>query len=164
VYAADSLKAALWAFHNSSTFREGCLLATNLGDDADTTAAVFGQIAGAFYGESGIPVEWRERLTQKPLIDRFAEQLFQISFDGSSALGPRAITAQTDAAMMLADANGDAAKAIRDLVGSEQQAKEEMGVMAYHMSGAMHASAMLEETLLQLRVELGLSLVRGNCK
>ena len=74
-YAADSLEAALWAFHNSSDFRTGCLLATNLGNDADTTAAVFGQLAGAFYGESGIPMEWRERLTKKDLIDQFAEAL-----------------------------------------------------------------------------------------
>jgi hypothetical protein len=40
----------------SDDFRDGCLLATNLGDDADTTAAVYGQLAGAFYGEAGIPI------------------------------------------------------------------------------------------------------------
>ena len=38
-----------------TSFKEGCLLAVNLGDDADTTGAVYGQIAGAFYGEEGIP-------------------------------------------------------------------------------------------------------------
>jgi len=74
-YVADSLEAALWAFHRSSDFREGCLLAANLGDDADTVAAIFGQIAGAYYGESGIPVAWRERLTKKPVLDYLAEQL-----------------------------------------------------------------------------------------
>jgi ADP-ribosyl-[dinitrogen reductase] hydrolase len=56
-YAADALEAALWAFHNGHDFRQGCLLAVNLGDDADTTAAIFGQLAGAFYGESAIPAE-----------------------------------------------------------------------------------------------------------
>ena len=58
-YVVESLEAALWAFHNSSTFEEGCLLAVNLGDDADTTGAVYGQLAGAYYGVEGIPEDWR---------------------------------------------------------------------------------------------------------
>src|SRR5262245_49793651 len=49
-YVVASLEAALWAFYRSFNFREGCLQAVNLGDDADTTGAVYGQIAGAFYG------------------------------------------------------------------------------------------------------------------
>lgn len=61
-YVVDSLEAALWAFHKGSNFREGCLLAVNLGDDADTTGAVFGQLAGACYGASGIPSEWLKQL------------------------------------------------------------------------------------------------------
>lgn len=61
-YVVRALEAALWALHRSDTFREGCLLAVNLGDDADTTGAVYGQIAGAIYGERGIPSEWRDRL------------------------------------------------------------------------------------------------------
>ncbi len=51
-YVVKCLEAALWAFYNTNSFREGCLLAVNLGDDADTTGAVFGQLAGAYYGES----------------------------------------------------------------------------------------------------------------
>lgn len=58
-YVVRSLEAALWAFHNSDSFKEGCLMAVNLGDDADTTGAVYGQLAGAYYGEAGIPIEWR---------------------------------------------------------------------------------------------------------
>lgn len=57
-YATESLEAALWAFNGAGDFREGCLAAANLGDDADSTAAVFGQIAGAYYGLGGIPVDW----------------------------------------------------------------------------------------------------------
>jgi ADP-ribosylglycohydrolase len=49
-YVVKSLEAALWAFHRSHSFREGALLAVNLGNDADTTGAVYGQIAGAYYG------------------------------------------------------------------------------------------------------------------
>ena len=78
-YAAHALEAALWACHRSHDFREGCLLAVNLGDDADTTAAVFGQIAGAFYGESGIPAEWREPLALRQTIERLADALYALS-------------------------------------------------------------------------------------
>jgi hypothetical protein len=45
-YVVRSLEAALWAFYRSDTFEKGALLAANLGDDADTTAAIFGQLGG----------------------------------------------------------------------------------------------------------------------
>jgi ADP-ribosyl-[dinitrogen reductase] hydrolase len=78
-YVVDAIEAALWAFHHSDSFEEGALMAVNLGDDADTTGAIFGQLAGAFYGESGIPAAWRERLTQHNLITEYAEQLCALS-------------------------------------------------------------------------------------
>ena len=78
-YVVESLEAALWAFYRSQSFEEGCLLAVNLGDDADTTGAVYGQLAGAFYGENGIPEFWRDRLAYRDLIASFAEQLFSLS-------------------------------------------------------------------------------------
>ena len=55
-----SLEAALWAFHGAEDFSEAVLTAVNLGDDADTTGAVCGQLAGACWGETGIPVAWRD--------------------------------------------------------------------------------------------------------
>jgi len=78
-YVVQSLEAALWAFYHSNSFREGCLLAVNLGDDADTTGAVYGQLAGAFYGEQGIPQTWRLRLAQCHLIESLAGQLLELS-------------------------------------------------------------------------------------
>ena len=74
-----SLEAGLWAFHNGNDFRGGCLLAVNLGDDADTTGAIYGQLAGAFYGESAIPLAWREKLAHRGLIASFADRLFALS-------------------------------------------------------------------------------------
>jgi ADP-ribosylglycohydrolase len=74
-YVVRSLEAALWAFHKGDSFEEGCLLAANLGDDADTTAAVYGQLAGAFYGEEEIPASWRSKLARRPLIEDLAEKL-----------------------------------------------------------------------------------------
>ena len=66
-------------FHNGSSFRHGALLAVNLGGDADTTGAVYGQLAGAFYGESGIPEVWRLHLAHRELISSFAGKLLDIS-------------------------------------------------------------------------------------
>jgi len=77
-YVVESLEAALWAFHRSESFRDGALLAVNLGHDADTTGAVYGQLAGAFYGESGIPNNWSATIASRELITSFAEQLFRI--------------------------------------------------------------------------------------
>jgi ADP-ribosylglycohydrolase len=78
-YVVRSLEAALWAFYYSETFEEGCLLAVNLGDDADTTGAVYGQLAGAYYGEQGIPERWRRRLAKRTLIESLAEQLLELN-------------------------------------------------------------------------------------
>ena len=57
-YVIHSLEAALWCFYNSETYKEGALLAANLGGDADTIAAIYGQLAGAYYGEQAIPGKW----------------------------------------------------------------------------------------------------------
>lgn len=81
-YAVASLEAALWAFHRSTSFRDGALLAVNLGDDADTTGAVYGQLSGAFYGEPGIPEGWCSRLAHRALIESFADKLFSLSQQG----------------------------------------------------------------------------------
>ncbi len=78
-YVVESLEAALWAFHSTSSFREGALAAVNLGDDADTTGAIFGQIAGAFYGESGIPVEWLNIVAWRSKITDLADRLLEMS-------------------------------------------------------------------------------------
>lgn len=74
-YVVDALEAALWAFHRSEDFREGALLAVNLGDDADTTGAIYGQIAGAYYGAEAIPWEWRSELRMERVIVLFADHL-----------------------------------------------------------------------------------------
>jgi ADP-ribosyl-[dinitrogen reductase] hydrolase len=78
-YVVQSLEAALWAFHNSSSFDEGCLMAVNLGDDADTTGAVYGQIAGSYYGADAIPKGWLDVLAMRELIEGLAERLFEVS-------------------------------------------------------------------------------------
>jgi ADP-ribosylglycohydrolase len=83
-YVVQSMEAALWAFYNSDSFEEGCLVAVNLGDDADTTAAVYGQLAGAFYGEGAIPERWLAKLAHRSLIEAYAEGLFAQSRGGDA--------------------------------------------------------------------------------
>jgi ADP-ribosylglycohydrolase len=78
-YVVDSLEAALWAFYNSRSFEEGCLLAVNLGQDADTTGAIYGQLAGAYYGEKNIPPSWRSKLALKNMVRELADHLFSLT-------------------------------------------------------------------------------------
>ena len=75
-YVVHCLEAALWCFLTTDSFPAAILQAANLGEDADTTAAVCGQIAGAHYGESGIPAHWLERLTMREEIASLADRLY----------------------------------------------------------------------------------------
>ncbi|KGD64065.1 ADP-ribosyl-[dinitrogen reductase] hydrolase [Alcanivorax nanhaiticus] len=76
-YCIQSLEAALWCFFHTDNYRDAILAATNLGDDADTTAAITGQIAGAFYGASAIPEEWIDKLAMRDDIVTLATSLFE---------------------------------------------------------------------------------------
>ena len=78
-YVIHTLEAALWAFRGTDNFRDGALKVVNLGEDADTTGAVYGQIAGAYYGADGIPSEWREKLAMRELIEQRAAELHAMS-------------------------------------------------------------------------------------
>mgnify|MGYP001011330888 CR=1 FL=1 len=76
-YVVESLEAALWCFHRTDSFRDAVLTATNLGHDADTTAAICGQLAGAFYGEQRIPGDWLSKLALAGEIRGLANTLFR---------------------------------------------------------------------------------------
>ncbi len=78
-YVVQSLEAALWAFWHSQDFAHGALLAVNLGDDADTTGAVYGQLAGAYYGVQSIPQGWLSKLARYSEINTLAEKLYRQS-------------------------------------------------------------------------------------
>ncbi len=78
-YVVHALEAALWAFWNTDSFKEGVLRAVNLGNDADTTGAIYGQLAGAFYGVEEIPKRWRKKLAMCELIIEIADQLLNLS-------------------------------------------------------------------------------------
>ena len=61
-YVIDTLRAVLWAFATTDNFEDGLLKVVNLGEDADTTGAIYGQLAGAYYGERQIPQYWVEKI------------------------------------------------------------------------------------------------------
>lgn len=78
-YCVESLEAALWAFYSTDSYGQAILAAVNLGDDADTTAAICGQLAGAYYGVDAIPTGWLEKLVMRNEIEELALQLYECS-------------------------------------------------------------------------------------
>jgi ADP-ribosylglycohydrolase len=87
-YVVDALEAALWAFWSTDSFEDGALAAVNLGDDADTTGAIYGQLAGAHYGVEGIPESWCSRLALGERIRRLADALLTFSESPQGEMTP----------------------------------------------------------------------------
>ena len=80
-YVVNTLEAALWTFYNSKDFNEGVFIAVNFGDDADTVGAVYGQLAGAYYGMDAIEKSLRENLCKGEIIESVAEELFELRYN-----------------------------------------------------------------------------------
>ena len=78
-YVVKTLEAALWAFYNTTDFESGALKVVNLGDDADTTGAVYGQIAGAYYGLNGMPEKWLKKIYRAFDMEIMAESLYNLA-------------------------------------------------------------------------------------
>ncbi len=76
-FVINSLEASLWAFYHTKSFAEAILKVVNLGDDADTTGAITGQLAGAYYGIANIKIDWIEKLAMKDKILSLAEELYK---------------------------------------------------------------------------------------
>ncbi|KAF3905794.1 hypothetical protein AA313_de0205033 [Arthrobotrys entomopaga] len=76
-YVVHSLEAALWAFFTTEGYEDGCVRVVNLGDDADTVGAIYGGLAGVYYGLEGIPERWREGLVRKEVVGRVAEEFYR---------------------------------------------------------------------------------------
>lgn len=58
-YIVYTLQIALWGLLSHDTFTNGMMAVMSLGGDVDTTMAVYGQLAGAYYGREAIPQEWQ---------------------------------------------------------------------------------------------------------
>lgn len=68
-YVIDTLEAALWSVEQANTFEDALITAVNLGEDADSVAAVAGQLAGARWGRADIPKRWIEVLVGNVFLD-----------------------------------------------------------------------------------------------
>ena len=72
-WAVSTLDAALWAFNTTESFADGLIAAVNLGGDSDSIGAVYGQLAGAFYGFDAIPDRWVKAVKTWEKVDAFIE-------------------------------------------------------------------------------------------
>ena len=73
------LEAALWAFYSTSNFENGCILAINLGFNSNAIGAIYGQLAGVYYGFSQIPQRWISKLHQFPHLYELSRHLNQLN-------------------------------------------------------------------------------------
>lgn len=72
-FVQDTVEGALWCHYTSSSFEEGALKACNSGNDSDSTAAIYGAIAGTRYGMAAIPQRWLNQLQDgKELLATFS--------------------------------------------------------------------------------------------
>ncbi len=74
-HAVDTLEAALWAFFKTDDFARGALRAVSLENDTGAAAAVYAQLAGAYYGYTAIPEEWRANIARRREIEDLAVTL-----------------------------------------------------------------------------------------
>ena len=86
-WAVSTLDAALWAFHATNSFADGMLAAINLGGDSDTIGAVYGQIAGSFYGYDAIPEKWLSKIKDRKKINHLIESLNQLKMQAMDRSG-----------------------------------------------------------------------------
>jgi ADP-ribosyl-[dinitrogen reductase] hydrolase len=99
-YIVNALEAALWAFwSDKNSFKEGVLAAVNLGDDTDTTAAIYGQLAGAYYGYKNLPKPWTEQVYAKDFIAHLSRWIvyegMRWSPNGSNTLNVSSVTSES---------------------------------------------------------------------
>lgn len=134
-YVVHTLEATLWAFATTDSFEAGALRVANLGGDADSTGAVYGQIAGAYYGLEGIPAKWLEKLALREEIASLAERLAHS--DGILSL-ERRDQARRQADELLGLMNGDLDAALARL----RVALDEMG-----FGGSMAGRAVTERMI-----------------
>lgn len=78
-FVLDTLCAAVWAVVRTDSFEEALILSVNLGNDADTVSAVTGALAGAVYGESGIPPRWLKPLLVRARVVAVADRLAELT-------------------------------------------------------------------------------------
>lgn len=80
-WAVSTLQAALWAFNATNDFESGMIQAVNLGGDADSIGAVFGQFAGAYYGFDAIPQSWVKKVKKSAKVNELIEATIDLKLE-----------------------------------------------------------------------------------
>lgn len=80
-YVVDSLEAALWCLHTSTTYKQGVLTLAGMGEDTDTVCCIYGQLAGALYGSDSLPPSWLDALQQRDTVLRVCYSLVQAALE-----------------------------------------------------------------------------------
>lgn len=76
-FVLSSLTLALWGFFTTDNFKDGLLKVVNCGGDSDTNGAIYGQIAGSYYGLNGIPEDWVNIIYKKDMIKDMVLKLIE---------------------------------------------------------------------------------------
>lgn len=80
-YIVNGIRLAVHGLLDFPSFKDATLAIANMGGDADTNAAIYGQLGGAFYGIEAIPASWRERVYQGEEIDELACALVDLRLE-----------------------------------------------------------------------------------
>ena len=80
-YIVHGLRLAVHGLLDFGSFDEAVLAIANMGGDADTNAAIYGQLGGAYFGVEAIPASWRSTLYQGEEIDELARALVNLRLE-----------------------------------------------------------------------------------
>jgi ADP-ribosyl-[dinitrogen reductase] hydrolase len=78
-FVLETICASFWSLLNARSAREAVEIAVALGDDADSTGAVTGSLAGAAYGASALPPQWVETVQFRDRLESEAMRLLDLS-------------------------------------------------------------------------------------
>ena len=87
-YVVDAFWSAWDAFAGSASYRETIERAIRYGHDTDTTAAIAGGLAGAWYGLDGIPADWLAGMRGHAIVDPLVDRLIDASGWRTSSVHP----------------------------------------------------------------------------
>ena len=81
-YVVHTVQAAFWALQHATSYVDGIIKVTNLGEDTDTAGATAGILLGARFGVKGIPESWQGKLQNRPLLEGLANDIHGLAKAG----------------------------------------------------------------------------------
>jgi ADP-ribosyl-[dinitrogen reductase] hydrolase len=78
-YVLSTITSALWALLHHETLEDVIVASVSLGEDTDTTGAVAGALAGAYFGAEAIPDRWLTLLQPREELEQLADRLLELA-------------------------------------------------------------------------------------